>query len=85
MAASVDSVVVRLNLVLRGWAAYFRNGTSSRKFTMIDSYVQERLAIFDSAKHGRTGRNWLRHDTAWLERLAIYRLSKTTQTVKADA
>jgi RNA-directed DNA polymerase len=62
MAASVDSVVVGLNLVLRGWAAYFRNGTSSRKFTITDSYVQERLAIFDSAKHGRTGRNWLSHD-----------------------
>ena len=68
-----------------GWAAYFRNGTSSRKFTIIDHYVQERLAIFDSAKHGRTGRNWLRHDRAWLERLAIYRLSKATQTVKAHA
>jgi len=85
MAASIDSVVVRLNLVLRGWAAYFRNGTSSRKFTIVDSYVQERLAIFDSAKHGRTGRNWLSHDRAWLERLGIYRLSKATQTVKAHA
>jgi RNA-directed DNA polymerase len=85
MAASVDAVVVRLNLVLRGWAAYFRNGTSARKFTIIDSYVQERLAIFDSAKHGRTGRNWLRHDRSWLERLGIYRLSKATQAVKAHA
>ncbi len=85
MSASLESVVTKLNLVLRGWAAYFRNGTSSRKFTIIDSYVQERLAIFDSAKHGRTGRNWLRHDRAWLERLAIYRLSKATQTVKVHA
>jgi hypothetical protein len=68
MGASVDWVVVRLNLVLRGWAAYFRGGSSSRKFATIDSYVHERLAIFDSAKHGRTGRNWRRHDRAWLER-----------------
>ncbi len=47
--------------------------------------LQERLAIFDSAKHGRTGRNWLRHDRTWLERLAIYRLSKAAPTVKAHA
>jgi hypothetical protein len=72
-------------LVLRGWAAYFRNGTSSRKFTIIDSYVQERLATFDSAKHGRTGRNRRSHDKAWLERLGLYRLSKATHTVKAHA
>lgn len=85
MGASLDSVVTVLNRVLRGWGAYFRNGSSSRKFAIIDSYVQERLAIFDSAKHGRTGRNWLRHDRAWLERLAIYRLSRATQPVKAHA
>jgi len=39
MGASLDSVVVALNLVLRGWGAYFCHGTSSRKFTIIDSYV----------------------------------------------
>lgn len=68
-----------------GWGAYCRNGTSSRKFTIIDSYVQERLAIFDSAKHGQTGRTWLRHDRAWSERLALDRLSRATQTVIAHA
>ena len=51
-------MVVTLNLILRGWKAYFRNGTSARKFTIIDNYVNERLAIFDNAKHGRTKRNW---------------------------
>ena len=85
MSASVDSVVVTLNLVLRGWAAYFRNGTSSRKFTIVDNYVHERLAIFDSAKHGRTGRNWQRHDRTWLERTGIYRLSRAKPTVKVHA
>ena len=85
MDHSVDSVVVTLNLILRGWKAYFRNGTSSRKFTIVDNYVHERLAIFDSAKHGRTRRNWLRHDRAWLERLGVYRLSKATATAKAHA
>ncbi len=85
MDHSVSSVVTILNLILRGWGAYFRNGTSSRKFGIIDHYVHERLAIFDSAKHGRTGRNWLRHDRAWLERLRVYRLSKATATARAHA
>ena len=71
-------VVMKLNLILRGWEAYFRNGTSARKFTIIDSYVHQRLAIFDSAKHARTGNNWLRHDRAWLERTGIYCLSRAT-------
>jgi group II intron reverse transcriptase/maturase len=85
MAASINHVVVSLNLALRGWGAYFRNGTSSRKFAMIDGYVHERLAIFDSAKHARTGRNWRRHDNAWLEQLGVYRLSRAMATVKAHA
>jgi hypothetical protein len=85
MDHSVSSVVTMLNLILRGWGAYFRNGSSSRKFSIIDHYVHERLAIFDSAKHGRTGRNWLRHDRAWLERLGVYRLSRATATAKAHA
>ncbi len=85
MDHSVDSVVVRLNLTLRGWKAYFRNGTSARKFTIIDTYVHERMAIFDSAKHGRTSRNWQRHDKAWLERIGVFRLSRATATVNVHA
>jgi len=44
LLAWIASVVVTLNLILRGWKAYFRNGTSSRKFTIVDHYVHERLA-----------------------------------------
>jgi group II intron reverse transcriptase/maturase len=73
---SVDTVVTNLNRVLRGWSAYFRYGNSGRKFTVIDSYVHERLAIFASTKHGLPGRNWQRRFTwAWSGRLGVYRLS----------
>jgi RNA-directed DNA polymerase len=73
---SVDTVVTNLNHVLRGWSAYFRYGNSGRKFTVIDSYVHERLAIFASTKHGLSGRNWQRRFTwAWSGRLGVYRLS----------
>jgi group II intron reverse transcriptase/maturase len=73
---SVETVVINLNRVLRGWSAYFRYGNSGRKFTVIDSYVHERLAIFVSTKHGLSGRNWQRRFTwAWCSRLGVYRLS----------
>ncbi|WP_443035087.1 group II intron maturase-specific domain-containing protein [Streptomyces sp. BE133] len=35
----VSAVVADLNPVLRGWAAYFRNGNSGRKFNVVDGYV----------------------------------------------
>ncbi|MEU4302160.1 group II intron maturase-specific domain-containing protein [Kitasatospora aureofaciens] len=58
-----------LNPVLRGWAAYFRNGNSGRKFNAVDGYVHERLAIFASRKHGLAGRNWTtRYTYGWITR-----------------
>src|SRR5205085_5039380 len=64
-------LVGELNLVLRGWCNYFRWGNSSRHFSRIDSYVQERLALFDSKKRGRHGRRWGQggHGRAWYSRL----------------
>jgi RNA-directed DNA polymerase len=71
----VSAVVADLNPVLRGWAAYFRNGNSGRKFNAIDGYVHERLAIFASRKHGLAGRNWTtRYTYGWITRLGVYRL-----------
>jgi group II intron reverse transcriptase/maturase len=55
----LEQVVADLNPVLRGWGTYFRYGNSAAKFSQIDGYVNERLAILASAKHGLTGRNWV--------------------------
>jgi group II intron reverse transcriptase/maturase len=83
---AVEWVVNDLNHVLRGWGAYFRYGNSGRKFAQLDSYVNERLAIFASIKHGRHGRNWQRHyNRAWADRLGIYRLSGRTRPGAAHA
>jgi group II intron reverse transcriptase/maturase len=69
-----------LNPVLGGWGNYFRVGNSARKFSQIDSYVHERLAILASTKHGRTGRNWAsRYNGAWLRRLGVYTLTGTVR------
>jgi group II intron reverse transcriptase/maturase len=80
------TVVYYLNPVLRGWGAYFRHGNSARKFSQIDSYVHERLAILASAKHGRSGRNWASHYNGdWFSRLGAYRLTGTVQHGTAHA
>jgi group II intron reverse transcriptase/maturase len=73
---SLETVVADLNPVLRGWAAYFRHGNSSQKFGVINSYVNERLAIFASKKHGLHGRNWgTRFNYGWIKTLGVYRLT----------
>ena len=73
---SLDVVVRRLNPVLRGWSGYFRRGNSSRKFSVIDSYVAERMAILASNKYGLSGRNWgTRFSYEWFKSLGVYTLS----------
>jgi group II intron reverse transcriptase/maturase len=73
-------LVAELNLVLRGWGNYFRWGNSSRKFSQIDSYVHERLALFDSKKRQKTGRRWTEvHTCDWIARLGVHRLSGTVR------
>jgi len=61
---SIDEVVKAINPVLRGWMNYFRFGNSANKFTQIDSYVHERLALWWSKKHQKTGRRW-NSDFTW--------------------
>jgi group II intron reverse transcriptase/maturase len=79
-------VVAELNPVLRGWGTYFRYGNSSRKFTVIDGYVHERLAKLASVKHGLPGRNWTTRFTyGWLSDLGIYRLSGKVRYWPANA
>ena len=83
----INVLVGELNLVLRGWCNYFRWGNSSRHFSRIDSYVQERLALFDSKKRGRHGRRWGQggHGRAWYSRLGVFALSGTVRYHSAIA
>ena len=48
----LEWAVEDLNPVIRGWGNYFRYGNSGQKFDHIDAYVNERLALLASAKHG---------------------------------
>ena len=83
---SLNADVDRLNPVLRGWAAYFRHGNSSRKFNVVNSYVHERMAILASNKYGRSGRNWAtRFNYGWFTSLGVYRLTGMVQYGSAHA
>ena len=55
---SIEEVIQVLNPILGGWMNYFKYGNSSRKFGELDRYVQERLALWWSKKHQKTGRRW---------------------------
>jgi RNA-directed DNA polymerase len=82
----LEWAVEDLNRALRGWGNYFRYGNSARKFSHIDAYVNERLAMLASTKHGLTGRNWKdRFNYKWLNQLGIYRLSGTVKPTLAYA
>jgi len=82
----LETVVDRLNPVLRGWGQYFRYGNSSRKFAAIDSYVHLRLAMLASAKHGHHGRCWTtRYTRTWVTSLGVHRLTGTVRYTTAHA
>jgi RNA-directed DNA polymerase len=85
-ALPLETVVEGLNPVLRGWGRYFRYGNSSRKFDALDSYVNLRLAMLASAKHGRRGRGWTtRYTHAWVSSLGVHRLTGTVRRWPAHA
>ena len=73
----IGKVVAELNPVLRGWSNYFRWGNSAKRFSQIDNYVHERLALFDSKKRQRSGRCWSRHPYAWYRSLGVIQLTGT--------
>lgn len=71
-------VIDELNPVLRGWGNYYAVGNSSKKLQQVDSYVRERLCLFLSKKHGKSGRGWAerwQHINFWTE--GLYQLSGT--------
>ena len=72
----MHEIVEELNPVLRGWGNYFRWGNSTKRFAQIDSYVHERLALFDSKKRGKRGRRWAEaHSYAWFKGLGVHTLA----------
>lgn len=75
---TLKQVIDGLTPVLRGWRNYFAVGNSSKYFSAVDSYVRERLFLFLSKKHGKSGRGW---GERWKEidfrEMGLYQLTGT--------
>jgi group II intron reverse transcriptase/maturase len=85
---TVEAVVDGVNRVLRAWGNHFRYGNSTAKFSAIDRYAHERLAIFMSVKHGLPGSkhdHMGRFDGSWFRSLGVYRLAGTVRYGTAHA
>ena len=50
----VEAIVMSVNRFVRGWAAYFRYGNSTRHFDKIKGYMRMRLALVISKRHKRS-------------------------------
>ena len=50
----VEAIVMTVNRFVRGWAAYFRYGNSTRHFDKIKGYMRMRLALVISKRHKRS-------------------------------
>ena len=71
-------VVADLNDYLRGWRQYYRFGNSTRRFAALDDYVEDRMALLLSKRHGRRGRGrGLKLIISSGNRLGIERLTGT--------
>ena len=81
----LEAVIRRLNLFLRGWGNYFRNGNAGDKFTTMDRYVWWRLTRLLIKKRGRNLRagqasTWTR---SWFHDQGLHKLMGTIQYPKA--
>ena len=81
----LESVIHRLNLFLRGWGGYFRNGNAANKFIELDRYVTWRLKRLLVKKRGRNLRagqanTWTR---TWFHDQGLHKLMGTIRYPKA--
>ena len=81
----LESVIHRLNLFLRGWGGYFRNGNAANKFVEMDRYVAwrlKRLLIKQRGRNLRAGQasKWTR---TWFHDQGLHKLTGTIRYPKA--
>jgi RNA-directed DNA polymerase len=81
----LEAVIQRLNLFLRGWGNYFRNGNAAYKFVEMDRYVAwrlHRLLIKQRGRNLRAGQadKWTR---TWFHDQGLHKLMGTIRYPKA--
>jgi group II intron reverse transcriptase/maturase len=77
--------IAQLNLVLRGWGAYFRTGNAAIKFGQVDDYVAWRLKRLLVKRYGRQLRpgQAARWTPDFFHALGLHRLRGTIQYPEA--
>ncbi|GLY99816.1 group II intron reverse transcriptase/maturase [Actinoplanes sp. NBRC 103695] len=56
---SADELITKLNPILRGWAAYYRNGVSKRTFNAIDDYLWWATYRWACYRHPNKPKKWI--------------------------
>src|SRR5467141_1382450 len=85
----VETVIAKINPVLRGWVNYFRVGHSSICFGVVKRWVEEKVRRHLMRARGRKGFGWTRWSSEWLyDRLGLfndYRLRRWSVVKAAPA
>src|ERR1700720_514918 len=69
----VETVIAKINPVLRGWVNYFRVGHSSICFGVVKRWVEEKERRHLMRARGRQGCGWTRWSSEWLyDRLGLF-------------
>src|SRR5271168_747852 len=69
----VETVIAKINPVLRGWVNYFRVGHSSTCFGVVKRWVEEKVRRHLMRARGRKGFGWTRWSSEWLyDRLGLF-------------
>ena len=69
----VETVIAKINPVLRGWVNYFRVGHSSICFGVVKRWVEEKVRRHLMRARGRQGFGWTRWSSEWLyDRLGLF-------------
>jgi len=77
-----EEVVGELNLVLKGWANYFRLGSVSKAYRAVDRHTRNRLRRWLCRKHKVKGSGTRRYPVAYLhETLGLLRLTRFHTTL----
>jgi group II intron reverse transcriptase/maturase len=77
--ADVKQVIAKLNPVPRGWANYFRSGTTSREFLKVDRYVYTRLVRWLYRRAGQRQGRWKKWTSEQFWGMGLYRLRGTVR------
>jgi RNA-directed DNA polymerase len=75
----VRQIIAKLNPVLRGWANYFRSGTTSREFLKVDRFVYTRLVRWLCRRGGQRPGRWKNWTSEQFWGMGLYRLRGTVR------